>query len=74
MSDPVLENAVAGLDAPLRWRPTRFPPDPPKVNDGVALDGEEVVGRVSPSPSPVGCASRLGWSARGGQAAQLMIR
>jgi hypothetical protein len=50
MSDPVLENAAASLDAtnvePLRWRATRFPPDPPEVNDGVALDGEEVVGRV----------------------------
>jgi hypothetical protein len=50
MSDPVLENAVAGLDAtnvePLRWRATRFPPDPPLENDGVALDRDEVVGRV----------------------------
>jgi hypothetical protein len=50
MSDPVLEIAVAGLDAaivePLRWRATRFPPDPPLENDGVALDRDEVVGRV----------------------------
>jgi hypothetical protein len=30
----------------LRWGATRFPPDPPEVHDGVALDGEEVVGRV----------------------------
>lgn len=30
----------------LRWRATRFPPDPPEKDDGTCLDGEATVGRV----------------------------